>query len=68
MADKTYVTIAGDTWDIVAHKVYSNSRLFHQIIKANKKHIGTIIFDAGVSLTIPDLKEVVTENVAPWRR
>lgn len=69
MADKVYTTVFGDTFDIIAHKVYLDSRAVNKIIEANTEYSGTFIFEAGVKLLIPDREEVVKdENIAPWRR
>ena len=35
---KTYTTISGDTWDIVAYKVFGDEGYTDKIIKANLQH------------------------------
>ena len=47
----TYITISGDTWDIVAYKAYGNEMYMDMLIKANIEHKDTYIFPAGVKLT-----------------
>ena len=51
----TYITISGDTWDIVAYKVYGNEMYMDMLIKANIEHKDTYIFPAGVELTLPEI-------------
>lgn len=71
---KTYTTIAGDTWDIIAYKVYGDDKDFERIIDANLSHIDTLLFSAGVKLNIPtedesnttDTEEV-DSDAALWR-
>ncbi|MGL5904080.1 MAG: tail protein X [Cetobacterium sp.] len=69
MADKVYTTVFGDTFDIIAYKVYSDSKAVSKIIEANTEYSGTFIFEAGVKLLIPASEEVIENgNIAPWRR
>lgn len=69
MEDK-YTTILGDTWDLIAYKVYGNSKAIKKIIASNEKYAGTYVFKAGIVLSIPPAEEGViqNENIAPWRR
>lgn len=69
MEDKKYTTILGDTFDLVAYKMYGDSKAIKKIIEVNQVHCGTLIFSAGVELVIPPKEEVVTdERIAPWRK
>lgn len=68
MAD-TYTTIEGDTFDALALHFYNDEKLASVIIQANLDHCGTLIFEAGVSLTIPEAAAaVMPETLPPWRR
>lgn len=66
---KTHITKAGDTFDALALEYYDEETLASDIIQANPDHCDTLIFDAGISLLIPD-KATVTlpETLPPWRR
>lgn len=69
MEDKEYTTILGDTFDMIASKVYGDSKAIQKIIDANSQYSGTFIFSAGITLNIPLNEEVSTnDNIAPWRR
>lgn len=68
MADKIYTTIAGDTWDQLAYKFYGNSKLMTPLLEANRGHVKTIVFEAGVTLVIPIAEVKQNGNIAPWRR
>lgn len=64
-----YTTQKGDTFDIIAYKVYGNEELIAPIIKANQAHVETAVFDYGITLEIPDIE--MTDDAAtlpPWRR
>lgn len=50
----TTTTIQGDTWDALALDLYGTEMLAWWLQQANPKHLGTIIFPAGVVLRVPD--------------
>ncbi len=64
-----YKTIQGDTWDIISKKYYSSENHIDILMQANSKHIDTVIFSAGIELTIPDLPEETkkADNLPSWR-
>ena len=65
----TYITVEGDTFDSLALHFYNDEKLASAIIQANPDYCDTLIFDAGVSLTIPEAVAVVMpETLPPWRR
>lgn len=64
----TYITISGDTWDIVAYKAYGNEMYMDMLIKANIEHKDTYIFPAGVELTLPEIDLEVSESLPPWKQ
>lgn len=66
---KIHITIEGDTFDGLALQYYDDEKLASAIIQANLDHCSTLIFEAGVSLTIPDVSAVtLPETLPPWRR
>jgi len=66
---KTHITAEGDTFDALALEYYNDERLASTIIQANLDHCATLIFEAGVSLIIPDVSTVnFPETLPPWRR
>ena len=51
-----YRTKQGDTWDLIALKVYpkiGGEKLMDVLLEHNPDHIHTVIFSANVSLNIP---------------
>ena len=65
----TYITVEGDTFDSIALHFYNNEKLASTIIQANPDYCDTLIFDAGVSLIIPEAAAaVMPETLPPWRR
>ena len=66
---KIHITAEGDTFDALALEYYNDEKLASTIIQANPDHCDVLIFDAGVSLTIPGLSSVTyPETLPPWRR
>lgn len=70
MADRTYATKLGDTWDVVSLLVYGSELFASDLIGANWEHRATAIFGAGVVLRVPPLPVArkANANLPPWRR
>lgn len=65
----TYTTVLGDTWDMIAFKVYGKEKYAKELVEANLKYIEIVIFSAGTVLVIPDIKETVDySSLPPWKR
>lgn len=62
-----YVTIAGDTWDIIAYKVYGQEIYADYLMKNNYDLLDIFVFSAGTKVYIPELPEVTTADLPPWR-
>jgi phage tail protein X len=58
-----YITIAGDTWDSIAYKVYGNEEFCDKIMDANRDKLDMFVFSAGVELTIPHRDTFTGSNV-----
>ena len=66
---KTHITAQGDTFDALALEYYNDEKLASTIIQANLDHCSTLIFEAGIHLTIPDVLSVTyPQTLPPWRR
>lgn len=66
---KPHITAEGDTFDALALEYYNDEKLASTIIQANPDHCDTLIFEAGVSLKIPEVTQVtLPETLPPWRR
>ncbi|GHU42184.1 hypothetical protein FACS1894111_05670 [Clostridia bacterium] len=65
---KTYTTISGDMWDLIAKKTLGNEMQTDALIKANIKQRHIFVFRAGVTLTIPDLPVKLPDSLPPWKR
>lgn len=65
----TCTTIQGDTFDILAKKIYGDEKYIELLIGANPRYCGVIIFSAGVVLSVPDLPDTIAtrEGFPSWR-
>ena len=67
MADQ-YETIQGDTWDMVAKKVYGEEKYLDYLMSNNFDYLNYFIFPAGVTLKTPALPSIREEDIPEWRR
>lgn len=65
---KTYTTISGDEWDVIAKEELGGERYTAVLMQANPDHIQTVIFPAGVVLTLPEITVPIPASLPPWRR
>ncbi len=65
----TYTTVLGDTWDIIAFKVYGKEKYAKEIVEANLNYVKIVIFSAGTVLAIPDIEKTEDySTLPPWKR
>ncbi len=65
---KEYTTVLGDMWDLIAFKTLGNEMYAHKIIESNLQYRETVVFSAGVTLTIPDIDPPNASGLPPWKR
>lgn len=61
-----YTTKQGDTWDIIAKKMYGNEAYVSFLMENNKKALDYFIFPEGIRLNIPDAPEKKS-SLPKWR-
>lgn len=61
-----YITKSGDMWDWIAFKQMGSEKYTEDLLNANRKHLGTFIFGAGVELNIPDVETAPKRILPPW--
>lgn len=64
----TYRTVQGDTWDLIAYRLWENEYLCWELMDANTKLIHTSIFDSNTILEIPEIVITEKSDLPPWRR
>ena len=65
---REYVTVQGDTWDLIAYKVYDNEAYMNKLIEANPEHRETVFFSANVRLKVPEIEMPIPTTLPPWKR
>lgn len=70
MLNQIYITISGDTWDIIAYKTLGSEMYTDKLIKNNLEYRDIAIFPAGVEIVIPDIEpqEEISDKLPPWKR
>ena len=68
----TYSTQQGDTFDIIAFRLFGDELYMDELIKANFEHRKTLIFGSGVVLNVPEIDtetpQTSNENLPIWKR
>ena len=64
----TYTTIQGDTWDMIAYKVYGKEACMAKLIEANDDLAHIAVFSSGVKIVCPPLESRASKILPPWRR
>lgn len=68
MADNTYRTIQGDTWDLISYKLYGTGAYMPLLMDRNPAYAYTSFFPAGVVLTAPTQPSESPDDLPPWRQ
>ena len=63
-----YTTIQGDTWDVIAFKLYGLESRMLQLMEYNPEHMHIVVFSAGIVLAVPELQEEAASDLPPWKR
>lgn len=64
---KTYATIQGDTWDLIAYKLYGSEKYMKNLIEANWPLLEVLVFSSGTVINVPDIPEDSDEDAPFWR-
>lgn len=54
-------------FDLIAYQQLGSCRHTEKLIDANRSHVETLIFKAGVELTLPDVSTERRVKLPPWR-
>ena len=65
---KTYTTVQGDMWDMIAYKQLGDTAYTDKLMRLNSKYIGYYIFPAGITLNLPDIQTSVASSSPPWKK
>lgn len=56
MSSNNYTTIQGETWDLIAYKLWGSENLVQILFDANTDHKNTLFFKGGIVLNVPDVE------------
>lgn len=62
-----YTTVQGDTWDVIAKKVYGEEKYAGYLMENNRLLLDYMIFPGGITLDIPELTEEADQDLPIWR-
>lgn len=64
---KTYRTIQGDTFDLIAFRLWQDEHQCHRLMNANPDFMDVLIFPAGIELNVPDFTpQPKVAGLPPW--
>lgn len=63
----TYTAVQGDTWDLIAFRMYGSEKYMKYLAEANWPLLDILVFSGGEELTVPDLPEEASEDLPFWR-
>lgn len=62
-----YKTVDGDTWDIIAKKVYGDERKADALMENNVQLLDIFVFSAGTEVETPEITQEEITALPPWR-
>jgi tail protein X len=72
MADRIYVSIQDDWWDLISLRVYGgkrgDERLMHKLIEANYPIREISNFPAGIPVIVPPVPVKTEIPLVPWKK
>ena len=63
-----YRTIQGDTWDMIAKKVYGSEKYMDYLMANNFPLLDEFVFSAGTEVRILELPESESSDLPAWRK
>ena len=64
----TYITVQGDTWDMISFKVYGTSKYIGLLMENNYDLLDIFLFSAGIDVNVPELPEEEENDIPDWRK
>ena len=62
----TYITVTGDTWDLISYKVYGTEKMMENLILANPKLSKVVIFDGDITIICPEIPAQKAGDLPSW--
>jgi phage tail protein X len=72
VANRIYVSVQGDWWDLISLRVYGMRRgddhLMHKLIEANYPLRDMSQFPGGIAVIVPEVPVKTEIPLVPWKR
>lgn len=62
----TYTTTQGDTWDLIAYKLFGAERHMKDLLEANMPLADILVFPGGMEITVPEVKASASSSLPFW--
>lgn len=62
-----YLTVSGDTWDVISYKVYGDENYVKELMEANPTYVAITIFPADIEIIVPDIEVKDNLTQLPWK-
>lgn len=62
----SYITAQGDTWDLIAYRLWGSEYLLPCLLEANPQYRYIIIFEGGIKLNVPDVDTTSYTSRPAW--
>lgn len=66
--NESYITISGDTWDMISYKVYGDCNYIDRLIKNNIRYAEIVVFPSGIEILVPQIETTAADTLPPWKR
>jgi phage tail protein X len=66
--ENVYKTVQGDTWDLIAKKVYGSEIYLDHLMKHNFSLLDYFIFPAGIKVFTPEIPLKGASGIPEWRK
>lgn len=64
----TYRTVQGDTWDLIAKKVYGDEKKLDVLMGNNFALLDYTVFPASILVNIPEIGSTERQGWPEWRK
>lgn len=65
---KTYTTVQGDMWDVIAHRALGDTAYTDRLMRLNRQYLEYYTFPAGIVLQLPDITDKASGSLPPWKQ
>ena len=68
-----YRTVSGDTWDLIAYKLFGHEKYYKELIRNNLKLLDISIFQSNVPIIVPEItietstSSINSSKTPPWK-